>query len=353
MRAPRVGGPGHDHGAADAPRSGDGPQRLPDGSLFLPKPAQRQIGVRTLVTEIGEHARAYELAGRIVMDPNSGGRVQATLAGRLEPGPGGFPALGQTVKRGQVLAWVVPTAGSIERSNQVATLADLRAILGAAERRLERHRELADTVPREQIETGEAEVASLRARIAALSAGLVNRDALTAPASGVIASANAFAGQVVDARELVFEVVDPARLRVEALAYDAGLTGGVAGASLMAGEVRVPLVFVGAGRALREQALPLAFRAEGAALAQFAIGQPVKIAVRTRQALRGIALPSAALVRNAANETVVWVKTGAERYAARSVRFEPLDGTRVTVVAGLTTSERVVVSGASLVNQIR
>ena len=38
------------------------------------------------------------------------------------------------------------------------------------------------------------------------------------PASGVIASANVVAGQVVDARELVFEIVDPSRLRVEASA---------------------------------------------------------------------------------------------------------------------------------------
>ena len=40
-------GDGHDHGDAPAAASGNGPRRLPDGSVFLPKPAQRQIGVRT------------------------------------------------------------------------------------------------------------------------------------------------------------------------------------------------------------------------------------------------------------------------------------------------------------------
>ena len=36
---------------------------------------------------------------------------------------------------------------------------------------------------------------------------------LRAPVSGVIASASVVAGQVVDARELLFEVIDPTRLR--------------------------------------------------------------------------------------------------------------------------------------------
>ena len=41
---------GHDHDAA-APVNANGPQRRPDGSVFLPKPAQRQIVVRTFVAE--------------------------------------------------------------------------------------------------------------------------------------------------------------------------------------------------------------------------------------------------------------------------------------------------------------
>jgi hypothetical protein len=48
---PTLAGPGHDHGDAPAAPSVNGPQRLPDGSVFLPKPAQRQLGVRTLPTE--------------------------------------------------------------------------------------------------------------------------------------------------------------------------------------------------------------------------------------------------------------------------------------------------------------
>ncbi len=34
-------GEGHDHGDNPAAPNANGPQRLPDGSVFLPKPAQR------------------------------------------------------------------------------------------------------------------------------------------------------------------------------------------------------------------------------------------------------------------------------------------------------------------------
>ncbi|HRM95270.1 MAG TPA: efflux RND transporter periplasmic adaptor subunit, partial [Alicycliphilus sp.] len=109
---------GHD----DAPPalSGDSPRRQSDGSVFIPKSAQRQLGLRTLAVAAGEHARAFELAGTVVMDPNAGGKVQAALAGRLEAGPQGLPLPGQSVKKGQVLAYVVPTAGALERSGQLA-----------------------------------------------------------------------------------------------------------------------------------------------------------------------------------------------------------------------------------------
>ena len=66
---PAVAGDGHDHGDAPPAASGSGPKRQPDGSVFLPKPAQRQIGVRTLLVEPGELPRTHELAGKVVMDP--------------------------------------------------------------------------------------------------------------------------------------------------------------------------------------------------------------------------------------------------------------------------------------------
>jgi cobalt-zinc-cadmium efflux system membrane fusion protein len=350
---PALAGEGHDHGDGPAAPSASGPQRLPDGSVFLTKPAQRQLGVRTVVTEAAELPRTVELGAKVLMDPNAGGKVQALNAGRIEAGPRGLPDPGQAVRKGEVLAYVVPSAAPIERSNQAAQLAELRAAKTLADKRIARLQELADAVPRKEIEAVESEAASLAARIAAIGGGVSTREALLAPVSGVIASANAVAGQVVDARELVFEIVDPTRLRIEALAFDAAIASNIGGATVALGDKRVPLVFIGASRSLREQALPLAFRAQGAALDQLAVGQPVRVFVQTKDKVKGIAVPVASLMKNPANQTVVWVKTAPERFEPRTVTTEPLDGVTVAVISGLQPGDRVATQGATLINQVR
>ncbi len=350
---PAWAGEGHDHGGATAAPSANGPQRLPDGSVFLPKPAQRQLGVRTLLTEAGDLPRSFELNGKVVMDPNAGGKVQPLNAGRVEPGPRGLPTAGQTVRKGEVLAYVVPSAAPIERSNQAAQLAELRAAKSLADKRVARLKELADTVPRKDIEAAESDAQSLAERIAAVGTGLATREALVAPVSGVIASSHVVAGQVVDARELVFEVVDPQRLHIEAVAFDPALAAGIGRATLAVGNERVPLAFVGAARSLREQAMPLTFRAQGKVLAALAVGQPVRVVVQGRELVKGISVPVATLMKNPANQTIVWVKTAPERFEPRTVTVEPLDGVNVAVTSGLKAGDRVATQGATLINQVR
>lgn len=348
-----LAGEGHDHGDAPAAANSNGPQRLPDGRVFLPKAAQRQIGVRTVVAEEKELPRAMELSGKVVMNPNAGGKVQPTMAGRIEPGPKGLPTLGAAVRKGDVLAYVVPSAGNIERSNQVAQAAELRAQRNLADKRLTRLQELADTVPRKEIEAAQSEVSSLNERLAAIGAGLSTRETLVAPVSGVIASANVVTGQVVDARELLFEVVDLSQLRIEALSFDASLQANVADAFVPVGTGGVALKFMGASRSMRDQALPLLFSAAGPGLDALAVGQPVKVVVQTRSRVKGVAVPTASLLKNPANQTIVWVKASPEVYEPRVVMFEPLDGSQVAVTSGLQSGDRVVTQGASLVNQIR
>lgn len=317
-------GDGHDHGDEPPAATGNGPRRLPDGSVFLPKPAQRQIGVRTLQVEAGQLPRATELTGKVVMDPNAGGKVQAIVAGRVTPGPRGLPLPGQVVKKGEVLAYVTPEVGGNSRS--------------LAESRLRRLRELSDTVPRKMIEEAEAAVAN---------------EQLVAPVSGVIASANVVSGQVLEARETLFEIVNPERMLVEALAFDTAIANDVASAFIAVGEQRLPLKLLGVARSLRDQALPLTFRAEGSVMATLAVGQPVKVFVQSRGTVSGVRVPAAALMKNPANQTIVWVKTAPEHFEPRTVTTEPLDGASVAVTSGLKAGERVAVRAATLLNQIR
>jgi biotin carboxyl carrier protein len=345
---------GHDHGDAPAAEAApDGPRRLPDGTLFLPKASQRLVGVRTVVATAGEQSRSVELPGLVAVDPDAAGRVQSTIAGRVEPGPRGLPAVGQRVARGQVLAVVRPSIDPVARSNQAALLAELGAARTLAAARVERLRGLSDTVPRKEIDAAQSELESLEGRIRAVSGGLAAAEPLRAPVAGVVARAEAVAGQVVDAREVLFEIVDPNRLRIEATGFDLAMAAEVADASVAVAGRAVPLAFVGAGRVLRQQTVPLVFRARGPALASLAVGQPVAVTVRLSGAAPGVALPAASLVRNASNEPIVWVKAAPERFEPRRVRVEPLDAARVRVVDGLAGGERVVTDGASLLGQFR
>lgn len=349
-----LAGPGHDHGEQAASAAGNAPKRQPDGSVFLPKTSQRQLAVRTVVAESKAVPQTVELSGRVLMDANAGGRVQPTQAGRIEAGPHGLPQLGQAVRKGQVLAVVRSSAGAIERANQQAQSAELAAQLELARRRVARLDQLEGTVPQKDIEAARADVASLQQRVAAVRGSVSATEVLTAPISGVISAANVVAGQVVDARDLLFEIVDPSRLVVEALAFDVSLVSGVAAASATpAVGVSVPLRFAGAGRAQREGAIPLRFQTQGTSNVPLAVNQAVKVLVHTRTLVQGVPVPAASVVKNPSNQEIVWVHTAAETFVPRPVRTAPLDGASVSVVDGLKAGERVVTQGASLVNQVR
>ncbi len=59
------------------------------------------------------------------------------------------------------------------------------------------------------------------------------------------------------------------------------------------------------------------------------------------------------MLKNPANQTIVWVKTAPERFEPRTVTIAPLDGVNVAVTSGLAAGERVATHAATLINQIR
>ena len=353
-------GEGHDHGEVPtAAANGNAPKRQADGGVFLPKLSQRQLGIRTIAVKETNLPKTIELTGRVVADANAGGKVQPTQAGRIEAGPRGLPTLGQTVRKGEVLAVVRASSSAIERANQQSQSTELNSNLDLAKKRLSRLEQLEGTVPAKDIEAARVDVRSLQQRSGAISASVVALETLVAPVSGVISSSNVVAGQVVDAREVLFEIVDPARLSVEASAFDAALLVNIASASASpTAGIDVPLVFVGAGRSLREGAIPVLFRTAvhksgSSANAALAVGQPVKVLVQTKEQVKGFAVPAGAVVKNASNQDTVWVHTSAELFVPRATRVVPLDGATVSVVDGLKAGDRVVTQGAPLVNQVR
>lgn len=354
--APGAHGPNGEHlDAPGAAINASGLARLPDGSVNVPKLAQRRMAIRTVLAPESEAAATVELPGRVVMDPNASGRVQAVHGGRIEPGPKGLPVAGQAVKRGDVLAYVRHHAEPYAVGAQEAQLAELRAQRQLAEQRVQRLDGLEGTVPRKEIDTARTEAKSLAERERSIGASLSSRAALTAPISGVIARADLVVGQVVEPRDVLFEVVDPARMLVEATTADATLATRVAGASLQ-GVPDVTLRLLGTSRSMRDGVLPITFTVSASKLGTalpLAIGQPVTVVAQSRERIKGIVLPAQAVVRNPSNEPIVWIKSGAERFIPQPVQFRPLDANTVVITQGLSADNRVVVQGAPLIAQIR
>lgn len=329
------------------------PQRLADGSLFVPKSVQRQLGLRTQLAEVRDVPASIQLAGKVVANANAGGLVQAGQAGRVEAAGASLPVLGQVVRKGEVLARLKPVINLLERGASHSQIAELDVQLAIAERKVARYAELEGALPQSAIEAAGLERDALRSRRSALQSGLNGVEALRAPISGVISASHVVAGQVVDVKEILFQVVDPSRLAVEALAYDSAITAGIAAkASAAVPGGALDLKYVGTGQQLREQAQVLLFSVQPGSAA-VTVGQPVTVHASTAGAVRGAPLARTAVIKTTSGGTAVWVHTDAERFVPRTVTAAPLSATEVVVTQGVSQGDRVVTDGAGLLAQVR
>lgn len=354
---PTLAHEGHDHGdeAAPALPAGTAPVKLPSGEVFLPKASQRLLEVRTMPATSEKTQAGAELVGTVIADPSHEGRVQAPMDGQIELASGEVSYVGKAVKAGDVLAQLAPAMPVYERGTLAQVTADVEGKLRIAEQKLQRLTRISgDYIPQREIDDTKTEIESLREQKRVLEPKNTERMELKAPVNGIISVANVRAGQVVAARETLFEIVDPKRLWIEAI----GIRGSddqnpVANAVAVDAEGhRIPLTFVGRAPALRQQALPLLFRVDEPH-ASLGIGATIKVLILHGAPVDGIIVPEGAIVRAPNGLPQVWVKVAPERFAPRPVRTMPLDGERIVVTSGLEKGDRVVVGAAELINQVR
>jgi membrane fusion protein, heavy metal efflux system len=346
---------GEDHGtpATSVPAVRDLAQRLPDGGVFVPKSTQRILAIRTVKIESAAHRSAVELPGRIIPDPNASGFVQSSVGGRLSPPPDGFPRLGTPVKKGDVLAYVTPPLQAIDASDIRQRQGELDQQISIVERRLARYETLVPSgaIARTQLEDTRTELQGLKERRGSLDKARREPEELIAPVDGIIAEGTVVAGQIAQSNAVIFHIVDPIRLWVEALSFDP-LSGVQSAVARLNNDRSYPLSFRGAGFAGRNQSIPVQFAVQGD-VAGLRAGQFVTVLATTDEEKTGFAIPRAALVRNANGQDVVYEHVMAERFEPRPVRVEPLDGDRVFIATGLAAGKRLVVQGAELLGQVR
>ena len=333
----------------------DAPRRLPDGSVFMPKPTQRLLDVRTVLVKEAPQQPSQTLVGRVIANPNRSGLVQSSTGGRITPPVTGLPRLGQAVKAGEILAYVSPAYQAIDSANVVQTAGDLDQQIELARNKFDRLQRLVanNAAPRAQLEETEVQLKGLERRRAALNTSQIRSEPLIAPVDGVISSARAVPGQVVAPQDVLFEIIDPGSLWVEALVFDAATSQKFEQpiASTQDGAT-LQLDFVGRSRSLRQQSAILQFEIKSPP-ATLDVGTPVTVHAQSGEPITAIVLPRAAVVRSANGEDVVWRHTEPERFVPTPVKVAPFDGARVLVQAGLDSGQRIVVQSAELISQVR
>src|SRR5215212_5820855 len=259
--------------------AGDTPRRLPDATVFVPKPSQRLLAVRTAFTKAEEAQKGISLIGRVIADPNRSGLVQSIDGGRVIAPEKGLPRIGQIVKRGEVLAQVEKNLPQADRTTISERTGEIEQQIALAETKLNRIRPLAERgiVPQSQIIDAQTEIEGLKRRREIVGRTRVEPEVLRAPIDGIISSAKVVAGQVVQAQDVLFQIVDPRGFWVEALVYGGINPAQIAGASAAASD-GTPLTLApqGFSRALQEQASVVQFVVLNPA-STLNVGQPVTV----------------------------------------------------------------------------
>lgn len=328
-------------------------QRLADGSLFVPKATQHLLSMRTMLIVEADATTSVELAGTIIAGPNSFGRVQSAHSGRLAAPGEGLAYVGKHVEKGDILGYLEPHLGTFERGTIESQVAEADARIEAQKAKLVRLRGAPLAVPPIKIDEAEGELKALQERRRQLNPTLTERHEIRAPIAGTVSKAGFFAGQVIEQRDVLFEIVDPREFWVEAIAYGDTAIDAAGDASATLGHGRkIDLHYIGRGLALKEQAAPLMFRVTSPTDG-LSIGQPVRVMLKSTRSAKGFVVPSSSIVRGQNGLPIVWVKTDAERFEPQMVKIEALDGQHVVVTAGLKPDMRVVTEGVTLLNQVR
>jgi membrane fusion protein, heavy metal efflux system len=338
-----------------ATATGDSARRLPDGKVFMPKRTQRILDIRTLVARPETLPKSIVLVGRVTTNPNRSGLVQSINGGRVAAPEQGLPRVGQAVSKGDVLAVVEPPMAMADRTTISERMGELEQLIAVDEAKLQRLRPMAErqVIAKGLVVEMEAELEGLYRRRELVRDTRVAPEVLRAPLDGVLALSHVVVGQVVQAQDVLFQIVDPKGLWIEAYDYAGVDPAKLTQATAVAGDnTAMTLSFEGWSRTLQQQATVLQFAIVNPPLS-IRVGQPVTVTAQQGETTTGIVIDRDAVVRGNNGETIVWRHDDPELFEARTVRTQPFDATHTLIEAGLDSGERIVNRGAEMINQIR
>lgn len=340
-----------------------------DSAIPFTKEQQWKIDFATAEADRGLLRAAVTATATLKGAPDGEAQMVAPAAGILRAS-GAFPRIGQTVKKGQVLALLTPRLGG---DNDQATLdaAAAKARIGLEQARRERERmdalfkdeavaekRLLEARANERVAEAEAQAAGARASGLGGGAGI----ALTSPIDGVIADVSVSAGAFVNEGAPMVHVANTAKLWLEARVPESdigrlGSLGSPSGAAFAVDGFAQTfaietgkngrLVAVGGVVDAQTRTVPVVFEfanPEG----KLRLGMAVKAQILSGGGHEAVRVPASA-VQDESGTQVVYVQTGGESFERRIVQTGTRDGDRIAIVAGIEPGQRVVSKGAYLI----
>lgn len=323
------------------------PRRLADGSVFVPKDAQRLFDLRSTVATAILSRPTIALRGRLVPANARAASIAAPVSGRIAPHDGGLPMAGARVREGETLFHVLsddePAAASKRAAMSVAIAR------GVAEVETLR----AGTGGPGAIEQARRSLVALWSRHASQPPEH-KAHAIVAPVTGYAVGFSLPAGARVEKGQPLLQVAAP-----EDLWLEAAVTGPFPGAGQeVAAQAALP-----DGRSIELGTLRVQpGTSPGETVLQFAapaladlvrIGGEVVVYARFGAARPAIVLPRTAIIRGPDGRYRVWRQVEPERFVANAVTVEGLDAGRALVRSGLEPGATVVVRAADLIDQVR
>ena len=341
--------------AAGAAIAGDRPVRSADGSVLLPKPSQRLLGVRTVVGSEGTGTAASRLQAQVIPDPARFARLATARGGRVLAGGAGFPRPGQAVAAGQVLFQLQPALSASDAASSAAEVRSLEREARLAEQELRRLEQLRGIVARAEIERARTNLTGLRAQRSAAAGPVQGVEAVRAPLSGTVSTISTAIGAVAEPGSQLAEIVGNGGWLIEARGLAAGQRlAGATAVGVTADGRRFGLRLVGRSPQLVDGSDRFLFTvADGAGALRGGEAITVEATLVGSAVQTGVILPADAISRGENGQALAWVKPSAMRFVPRQVRTQPLPGGRVLVVAGLQPGDRVVTQATGLLGQIR